>query len=275
MGRDFPTQRALGWLGLGALLAAIATGLLIKGANGPAIAGAIIMGLAMVIIFGGVTIVIGAVIERRPVVVEAPVARPVAAPTARAFAVRHGLGYRPAAETAFTRRLPHLPGVPVNATLTEIIEGEYQDRRIIGLQAEWAFHTGQFSVPMRRTVYLVDAPEQWPTLRIRPRSASRGVVRMLRRGRGLHLENERFNRRFDVQTVDDEFAVCLLSPELQAFVLEKTGVAWKIADGFLMIAYPGAMRADRIHASLDRLLRFRDLVPEELEWWEPRERAAW
>ena len=67
------------------------------------------------------------------------------------------------------------------------------------------------------TYYVCPAP-QWPKVRIRAR---RGFGRLLYRfGRrpGLVLDNPRFNEYFRAECEDEDFAILLLSPEMQRFL---------------------------------------------------------
>ncbi len=111
--------------------------------------------------------------------------------------------------------------------------------------------------------YVLPAPN-WPKVRIRAR---RGLGRLFYRfGRrtGLMLDDERFNAAFRVDSEDDDFAFLLLSPELQAFLLEKTNVDWSAGRGAIKLFYRGRVRRNRVDRSLERLRRFRDLIDDEL-----------
>lgn len=113
------------------------------------------------------------------------------------------------------------------------------------------------------TFYILPAPD-WPKVRIRAR---RGLARVFYRfGRrpGLVLDDERFNAAFRVDSEDDEFAILLLRPELQAFLLEKTNVDWSAGRGAIKLFYRGRLRRDRVDRSLERLRRFRDGIDDEL-----------
>ena len=113
------------------------------------------------------------------------------------------------------------------------------------------------------TFYVLPAPD-WPKVRIRAR---RGLASLLYRfglKPGLVLDDERFNAAFRVDSEDSEFAVLLLSPELQAFLLEKTSVDWSAGRGAIKLFYRGRLRRGRVDRSLGRLRRFRDLIDNEL-----------
>jgi hypothetical protein len=54
---------------------------------------------------------------------------------------------------------------------------------------------------------------------------------------------------------------------MQAFMLTKIRVRWRIGSGRVCLIYPGTLKPDRIEASLQRMRGFWSRVPEELESW--------
>ena len=83
----------------------------------------------------------------------------------------------------------------------------------------------------------------------------------------LLLEDARFNHRFKIRTHDDDFAITLLTPEMQTFMLTKTTVRWRLGAGHVCLVYGGKLKPARMEASLDRLRGFWSNVPVELESW--------
>ncbi len=126
--------------------------------------------------------------------------------------------------------------------------------------------TGQTTVQVSHTIYAVEAPA-WPATQIAARNWAGRLFRKLGRPTGLELDDPEFNRRFRLKTDDEDFAIALLSPEMQAFMLSKTSVKWRITPGRLCMIYNGTLKAGRMEASLQRLQRFWGLVPAELEAW--------
>ena len=113
------------------------------------------------------------------------------------------------------------------------------------------------------TFYVLPAPD-WPKVRIRARRVLGRLLYRFGLRTGLMLDNERFNASFRVDSADDDFAILLLSPELQAFLLEKTNVDWSAGSGAIKLFYRGGLKKSRVDRSLERLRRFRDLIDEEL-----------
>ena len=81
------------------------------------------------------------------------------------------------------------------------------------------------------------------------------------------MENPAFNLRFKVKTDDDDFAIALLSPEMQEFMLTKTTVSWRIVENRICLIYSGRLKLNRMEPSLQRMRRFWELIAPELENW--------
>ena len=113
------------------------------------------------------------------------------------------------------------------------------------------------------TFYVMPAP-QWPKVRIRARRGFSRLLYRLGRRPGLVLDNARFNERFRVECEDEDFAILLLSPAMQRFLLSKTNVDWSAGGGAIKLFYRGALNKKRVARSLERLRRFRALIDEDL-----------
>jgi len=126
-------------------------------------------------------------------------------------------------------------------------------------------------VPMpmvSETFYVLPAPADWPKVQIRARRGfGRWRYRLGKRrgkGKGIMLESERFNEAFRVISKDEPFAIMLLNPELQGFILEKQDVDWSAGEGAIKLWYRGKLNKRTIPKALDRLARFERLIAPEL-----------
>ncbi|MFG0274320.1 MAG: hypothetical protein ACF8QF_04610 [Phycisphaerales bacterium] len=128
---------------------------------------------------------------------------------------------------------------------------------------------GSTPVVIDHTVYACEAPD-WPTVKIAPRRFFSRIALKLGKASGVLLENDDFNRAFWVGTDDEPFAVTLLSPEMQAFLLERPDLRWRIRNREVILIYRGPLKPKRMGASLSRLRRFWSLVPPELDAWTAR-----
>jgi len=177
-----------------------------------------------------------------------------------------GLSYRGKGDKEYRARFNFLVAVPRGATIRHIHEGSLDGRPIEIFQSSYMVSAGQTMVQVSHTIYAVEAPA-WPATQIAARNWFGRLVRKLGRPTGLELDDPEFNRRLRLKTDDEDFAIALLSPQMQSFMLSKTTVKWRIASGKLCMLYNGTLKADRMEASLQRLRRFWELVPPELEAW--------
>ncbi len=177
-----------------------------------------------------------------------------------------GLTYKGKGDKEFRARFSFLAAVPRGASIRHVYEGSLDGRPIEVFQSSYMVSTGQAMVQISHTIYAVEAPA-WPATQIAARNWFARLFRKIGRPTGLELDDPEFNRRFRLKTDDEDFAIALLSPEMQAFMLSKTAVKWRIASGLLCMIYNGPLNADRMEASLQRLQRFWELVPTELEAW--------
>ena len=181
-------------------------------------------------------------------------------------AERLGLSYAAAADKEFRNRFRDLPEIPANARIKHVIEGDLDGRALVVFESSYMIHTGQITIPVANTIYAVASPD-WPLTHITPRGLLSRLYVGLRVGSGLRLENPQFNARFAVKKNDEDFAIALLGPDMQAFLLTKTRVRWRVGRGRVCLIYSGTLKSGRIAASLDRMRGFWTWVPRELEAW--------
>ncbi len=177
-----------------------------------------------------------------------------------------GLSYHAKADKSFRSAFGELPELPRNATVKHVMTGDLDGRPITVFQSSYMMYTGQTMVQVAYTVYAVEAPH-WPSTHITRRNWFGRMAMKLGRQPSLLLDNPQFNSRFKVRTENDDFAIALLSPEMQAFMLQKMNARWRIKDGRVCLCYSGTLKPARMPASLERMRQFWSLVPEELEAW--------
>jgi hypothetical protein len=159
-----------------------------------------------------------------------------------------------------------LPGVTRSATPRHLFRGWLDGRELTIFQATYHVYTGQTTVPVTHAYFVTDGPD-WPQVNILPRRGLRWLLHRLGFSRGLELENPRFNAAYRVETADEDFALTLLSQDMQQFMLEKPDVRWCIRPRRVCLVYRGNLRLDRLERSLERVRGFWSRVPPELEYW--------
>lgn len=218
--------------------------------------------IAVVLVLGVVAIVLSLMVVRRTT---------NAARRRRTEALTHALGDFepiPDANKALRKRYADLPGLArAGGRIKAAYRAELDGRALTIFHHNLTTAAGNTPIIIDHTVYSCEAPA-WPTVTIRPRH---GVVRLafrFLRPRGLLLDHPQFNRAYRVDAEDDAFALTLLSPEMQRFLLAKPTLRWRVGRAEVCMIYRGPLKPARVGASLDRLRRFWSLVPPELEAWE-------
>lgn len=177
-----------------------------------------------------------------------------------------GLDYVARVPKGFHRHFGKLPGIPNGGEVAHVLTGELAGRPLTAFQHYYMTMAGQTPVPVYHTVYVIEAPH-WPATTIARRDPISWLLYRFGVRRGLILENETFNQSMKVRTDSEDFALTLLGPEMQEFLLEDRTVTWRIGEGYVSMILTGRMKFDDVRAMLYRLQRFWELVPQELEAW--------
>jgi len=179
---------------------------------------------------------------------------------------RLGFAYTARGDKAFRERFAHLPEVPRSATVKHVMAGDLDGRPALFFEATYMVFTGQMVVPIAHTIYTVESPA-WPTTHVKPRNLFGRLAVKLGRQPRLAMENPAFNLNIKLTTDDDDFAIALLSPEMQEFMLTKSSATWRLVANRVCLIYAGTLKSARMESSLQRMLRFWELIAPELETW--------
>lgn len=160
-----------------------------------------------------------------------------------------------------------LPEIKKSGKTNHLATGEIAGRPALFFEHSYVVSTGQTTYTVSHCVYATDAPD-WPELHVAPRHAISRLFFKLGRRKGLLLDDPRFNLAFVVDCDDEPFAVTILTPKMQAFMIEKPTVRWRILKGRVHLVYRGPLKLDRMPSSVDRMSRFWSHVPPEVEGWQ-------
>jgi len=132
-------------------------------------------------------------------------------------------------------------------------------------------YAGSTMIPAVVECFFELAAPDWPKIQIQAR---RGFAKLwyrwnMRNGKhsGIMLDDDSFNMAFKVTCKDEGFAVLLLNPELQRFLLTKADIDWSAGEGTIKLWYRGKLRKNKVHQALDRLKMFQSLISQELYQW--------
>lgn len=173
-----------------------------------------------------------------------------------------GLEYTEKADAGFGATIKGIPRISWKATNQHVIRGWVAERAFMAFENYYMVYTGHATIPVHHTVLTLGAPGDWGTVQVVPRNAMSRFTHRLGVGRGLQLDSDQFNSTFKVDTDNESFAIVLLSQAMQAFLLEKPSVAWRVEPGRISLVYRGKMRADRLEQAMQRLAQFWAHVPD-------------
>ncbi len=177
-----------------------------------------------------------------------------------------GLHYVPSVEKGFHRRFGKLPGIPKGGKVSNVLKGEIAGGELTAFQHYYMTMAGQTPIPVYHAVYVTEAPN-WPMTTIARRNPFGKLFYRFGMRRGLMLELDAFNAGMKVTAEDEDLALMLLGPGMQRFLLEQPRIVWRIGSGYVAMIYSGQLKFDRAASSVERLRRFWDLVPTELNEW--------
>ncbi|MFG0328265.1 MAG: hypothetical protein ACF8PN_00045 [Phycisphaerales bacterium] len=140
-------------------------------------------------------------------------------------------------------------------------------RPVVAIDHQYIIMAGTTPATIAHRAAIVATPDDWPRLELRPRHFGR-FMRRLRRPK-IELESDRFNERYKVVCERDEFAIALLTPELQEFLAanEERG-GWHLENGHLAYVEQAHIRPGDLERLRDLMESFIALSPAEL-WGGP------
>lgn len=125
--------------------------------------------------------------------------------------------------------------------------------------------TGNSVARIVHTVAAKPCPPSWPALTLTPRHLGHRIAALFER-RDVQLESAEFNRRWFVRCDDEDFAILLLGPEMQTWLLETARRAvFVIGEGRLACLERKAPKRGRLARLTGLVEGFLARVPPELE----------
>ncbi len=145
--------------------------------------------------------------------------------------------------------------------------GEVQGRQVVLLEHRYSTGSGKNRRTYHHTIASVPAPAAWPAVRLVDENIFHKIAELFG-SKDVKLDDEAFNKRWRVTADDAEFAVLVLSPEVQSWsLLLPRGTQVRVGRGAVCVA---AARRGDAEAALGLAHRARELaslIPPELEAW--------
>jgi len=124
--------------------------------------------------------------------------------------------------------------------------GEVDERPTVLLHHVHVVHTGNATVPVPKSVAATPCPEEWPVLSLGPETLATRLAELFG-SRDIRVEDEGFNRRWRVKCDDEDFAIAMLTPEVQAFLMNAPATEqWAIGRGWIRVARRETVKPDLV-----------------------------
>ena len=113
----------------------------------------------------------------------------------------------------------------------------------------------------------VECPAAWPGFRLTGGTLFSRIAAAAG-FKDLKVENATFNKRWNIRTDDEGFAILVLTPEMQEWLLEAPKKeSWTILEGHLVCAWHRRLKPKDVDQFVHRVTEFRRHLPPELDAW--------
>ncbi|MBX3377628.1 MAG: hypothetical protein KF678_11575 [Phycisphaeraceae bacterium] len=136
---------------------------------------------------------------------------------------------------------------------------------------EFQVGSGKNSKTYHNVQVIRPCAEGWPDLRLAPpRKFWRKPISKLLASNAAGLENPAFGKRWTLECADPDFALLLLSPEVQEWLLQAPKhERWTIESGRIALTHRRRATESDMPTMISRLDEFLAMIPAELQGYEP------
>jgi hypothetical protein len=147
--------------------------------------------------------------------------------------------------------------------------GEVDGRRVDLIEHQYVVSTGKSAHTVTHTAAATPVPPAWPRVTLSSRHALASWWASMT-GNTFKVENEAFNDRWIVKTESPDFVLLLLTPEVQEFLADAPSAeSWHVGGGSLCWLVRKQLKPRDLPPPLARVAALRNLLPQELDVWEP------
>ncbi len=146
--------------------------------------------------------------------------------------------------------------------------GEIDGTEVRVIEHRYTESSGNSSRTIRHIGVAIRCPPAWPDLRLAHENLGTKLISMLA-GKDLQMENDEFNKRWRIKADDEDFAVLVLNPSVQSWLMrDDSSEIWSIADGWLACARRDRLREEAFDRIAKRPLELLGMLPPELDAYE-------
>jgi len=159
----------------------------------------------------------------------------------------------------------HVRGLPrAHHGVRSLLRTTLEDREVRVLEYVYSESAGNSTRIVRSLAAATPCPPAWPHLELDREHFLHKVGAALGL-RDMQVENPAFNDRWRIRTDDESFALCLLTPEVQSWLMALEGrETWSIGDGWIVCLRRDPLRRDALESIAARPGGLLALVPPEL-----------
>lgn len=153
--------------------------------------------------------------------------------------------------------------------LCALLDGDIDGRSVRLIEHLHIRSAGSFSQLIFHVIACVECPKAWPTLRLRHKNFMHKVGAMFGKT-DLQVDDDAFNKKWRIDTSDETFAILLLTPGVQAWLMGGDArEVWTIADGWLVCARRGRLNEESFDQLAPRPLELLGMLAPELDAYVP------
>lgn len=142
------------------------------------------------------------------------------------------------------------------------------------LEHKYVVSTGKHTSVHYHLVASTAAPETWPKLSVTPENFLHRIAEFFG-AKDLKVEDEKFNRAWRVKSDDENFALLVLHPDVQAWFLKMPGGVWiEIGNGAACVVASMRGTEETALRGARLLADFWSMLPPELHAYETGSAAA-
>ncbi|MCG3121983.1 MAG: hypothetical protein GIKADHBN_00356 [Phycisphaerales bacterium] len=146
--------------------------------------------------------------------------------------------------------------------------GEVDGRPVVLVEHQYTTGSGKSRQTHVHVVAATPAPPAWPDVRL-TREGLFDKLGAVFGSKDFTVEDENFNKRWKVKTTNEDFALLVLTPQVQAWSMNlDQSTMIRIGPGAITVARRGALAADSVVGLIRRCAELANLLPVELEAWE-------
>lgn len=146
--------------------------------------------------------------------------------------------------------------------------GEIDGLAITLLEHRYMVSSGKSRRAVYHTIAATPCPPSWPTLSVTGEHLFDKIAEFFG-SKDIKVEDPEFNSRWRVKCAREDFAILVLTPEVQRFLTGLTDGTWlEIGEGAICLVRRSQVNGDGAGRLIQSTLALARLLPPELEAWQ-------